>query len=165
MAREIPQSSDSALDHKSANFSLSNWTPGDQAIFRSITPKVFAHGGMLDHNPLGPVIANAPDAKDGKGVDYKGLAHQAALAIEPCTAAGMDPMKNPANPKSPNYDAQKYGPRPAEEIPKIPQDGVIDPNDPLRRLHLWKPEVLPYSGSCYDQQKKSPADLDKIPMY
>jgi hypothetical protein len=105
----------------------------------------------------------------GYGGTEKGLIHQVGISIEPCTPPGMDPLKDPANPKSPNYDAKEYGPRPSAEIPLIPKDGVVRPQDLELQKKLgprYSAEYGAYQGMCNlpPPEPDPNEDKSKIPV-
>jgi hypothetical protein len=93
----------------------------------------------------------------------RSLIEHAGISIVPCTPAGMDPMKDPANPKAPNYDANTYGPKPPEPMPLIPQSGVITPEQLELRKKLgtiYAPQFGAYDGACkvYPDKDVPPSD-------
>jgi hypothetical protein len=102
----------------------------------------------------------------GYGDTNKGLIHEAGVSIEPCTPPGMDPLKDPANPKAPNYDAGTFGPGPPK--PLFPNDGVITPGQlelrkKLGTSEIYQPQYGRYSGACKVYPDKD-EDLSKFPM-
>ena len=126
---------------ESAHLSSQIWSPENHAAFASLAR---GYGGTTERSMIQP----------------------AGVSIEPCTPAGMDPLKDPANPKAPNYDAQTFGPKPPELIPLTPQSGVITPEELELRKKLgpiYKPQFGPYNGACkVEGPEKDPSD---IPMY
>jgi len=101
----------------------------------------------------------------GYGDTNKGLIHEAGVLVEPCSPPGMDPLKYRANPKSPNYDAETFGPGPPK--PLFPNDGVITPGQlelrkKLGTSEIYQPQYGPYSGPC-KVYPDNDEDLSKFP--
>jgi hypothetical protein len=116
----------------------------------------------------GKLAESGTQAFAGLARGYGGLpeitVHQAGFSIAPCTPPGKDPLQDPANPKSPNYDADNYGPKPAGKTPLIPKnDGVINPGELEIRKKLgplYEPAYLPYTGVCKDPPpEKDPSEI------
>jgi len=115
-------------------------------------------------------LAAFGDLARGQSGTSDGMVRAGGFGIVPCTPPGMDPLKDPSNPKASNYDAQTYGPKSDKEIPLIGKDGVIDSSQLLLRqllkqpqLHLYSPEYLPYGGMCKDLAPDPGDDPSQFP--
>jgi len=126
--------------------------------------------------PINAAAQNAADIWSGKnraaftglsraaGGTFDGIKHLTGVEIVPCTPPGMDPLKDPANPKSPQYDAKTFGPKPPEPVPLIPKDGVVTPEDLMLRKQvgpIYAPQFGPYDGACKVYPDKPEEDHSK----